>query len=145
MNTIVAKFPGKCSCGARVSRGDQIVYDGKVVGCSACGAVDGPIRASNGLPMEAAWVHADGSGANALFRCNGVLFACSFSAGINVSIVQNKARSHYARKSDFAKVEAAFREMVVDHFTPAYLALNAAMYADLYAARNGATRYDGQY
>jgi hypothetical protein len=35
--------------------------------------------------------------------------------------------------------------MVVDHFTPAYLALNAAMYADLYAARNGATRYDGQY
>jgi hypothetical protein len=33
------------------------------------------------------------------------------------------------------KAEAAFRELVVDHLTPHWLALNAEMYADLYAER----------
>jgi hypothetical protein len=132
--TITAKFPGKCICGARVQRGDKIVYDRSVVGCAACGAVDGPFRASNGLAVESAWVFVDGSGACSLIRCDGTLFSCSFSAGIKVTIVQNKARNISARKSDFAKVEAAFREVVVDHFTPAYLAKNAEMYADIYAA-----------
>jgi hypothetical protein len=134
---ITAKYPGKCSCGARVQRGDQIVYDRGVVGCSACGAVDGPYRTSKGFAVETAQVFVDGSGANALIRHDGVLFACSFAAGVRISIVQNKAHSISVRKGTLDKVEAAFREVVVDHLDAAYLAKNAEMYADYYAA--GAT------
>ena len=38
---LVARYPGRCKCGAEVKRGDRVFYwpIGKHVECSSCGAV----------------------------------------------------------------------------------------------------------
>ncbi len=45
MKTMISKFPGSCrDCGARVSRGEQIIYHGRGAGitCAACAGGEEP-------------------------------------------------------------------------------------------------------
>lgn len=53
---IMAKYSGKCACGGTIGSGDQILFDGKVVGCVACkpGAFkyDLSIRAWGNAPVH---------------------------------------------------------------------------------------------
>lgn len=77
-------------------------------------------------------VFVDGSGASALVRVGGALFACSASdlaKPSEIRLCQNRAQTNRASKAAWRAAERLFRTEVTDHFTPAYLARNAALYA----------------
>lgn len=83
-----------------------------------------------GASLVNADVFVDGSGASALVRVNGHLFACSFAASRSVvRLVQNRAQSNRCSKRVQRAAEALFASEVVDHLTPAYLAKHAELYS----------------